>query len=133
MGAGLRAPAGMAAAGAALAPGPAGHQGREEVDQAMLAYVFAIYFYRYLYHSLRIPSRIQKKKGTLHPTCMKSTAPGQDCPRAFLWWKARAGALASCSLSRSLSLALWGHGIIELFRLEETFKIIESNVLVISQ
>lgn len=111
--------------GVSLAPRPAGHQGSEQMDQIML--MFMIYFHRCLYHSLGIPSHIQKKKGTLHLTCVKSTAAGQDCLRSFLQWRARAWASASHSLSHSLSLALQGHRIIKIF------KTIESNVLIISR
>lgn len=40
---------------------------------------------------------------------MKSTVPGQDCPRAFPWGRARAGAPARHSPSHSPSLVSWGH------------------------
>lgn len=44
----------------------------------------------------------------------------------------RTRALARYSLNHSLSFALWGHTIIALFRLEKMFKIITSNIMVIS-
>lgn len=44
-----------------------------------------------------------------------------------------AGASSVAPASHSLSMASRGHRIIELFALEETFKVIESNILVISQ
>lgn len=82
-----------------------------------------------LYQNLEITSCIQKEKRTSYPACLKSTVPGHSWPRAV---KNQGKGFSRYSLSYSLSFALWGHTIIELFRLEKTFKSIVSKIMLIS-
>lgn len=70
-----------------------------------------------LYQNLGNPSCTQKVKRTLHPACTKSTVPGHCWLRAVK----DEGNSARYSLNHSLSFALWGHRVNELFRLERTF------------